>query len=444
MSVGVQREAGVGVTQDAGQRLGVHAAAHGVGCEGVAQIVKANVRQTRAFEDHLQSVIRRAWRRRLLRFQQARKDPLGQRRLAPFLQHMEGAGWQQDRARSFFGFWIAHLQRAAGSRMNGAAYLQRSACLIKVAPLEPADLAAAQAGGDLRVEEIVPQRLGADRFHESVELLFVEDLHGRFIELGDHRSIRRVLNDQPGAHRRFHDLVEQHMDAAHRGIGKTTLASVAGFVCLPTQRIIEFLHVPLRDGAQHFISQHRLDVMTHVTAIPADGALAQRRLGVACEPLLDPLRERPVALLAQIRVAVAVDGAVELRHQLFLRFGEDGFVDRCPVLLVPDDDAAFPASILALADEPVAVRSFPCHVSHFLCNTNTYHNAFGISSENRTLFLVVVAPHDFLPRDLSSRATDVVDRLTAHLLELVITELTDLREHAHQDFKLHRVTEQSF
>ena len=328
--------------------------------------------------------------------------------------------------------------------MNGAAYLQRSACLIKVAPLEPADLAAAQAGGDLRVEEIVPQRLGADRFHESVELLFVEDLHGRFIELGDHRSIRRVLNDQPGAHRRFHDLVEQHMDAAHRGVGKLTLASVAGLVFLSAQRVIEFLHVPLRDGAQHFISQRRLDVMTHVTAIPPDGTLAQRRLGVACEPLLDPIAQRHVALLAQIRVAIAVDGHVQLRHQLLLRFGEDRFVDRRSVFLVSDDDTAFPASVLALADEPVAVRSFPCHVSHFLCNTNTYHNAFGISSENRTLFLVVVAPHDFLQRDLSSRATDVVDRLAAHLLELVITELTDLREHAHQNFKLHRVTEQSF
>ena len=123
--------------------------------------------------------------------------------------------------------------------------------------------------------------------------------------------------------------------------------------------------------------------MTHVTAIPADGALAQRRLGVACEPLLDPIAQRHVALLAQIRVAVTVDGAVQLRHQLFLRFCEDGFVDRRTVLLVPDDDTAFPTSILALADEPVAVRSFPCHVSHFLCNANTYHNTFRISSENR-------------------------------------------------------------
>ena len=389
-------------------------------------------------------MVRRAGCCRLLRLQQAREDPLGQRHLAPLLQHVECTGRQQDRARSFFGFRIAYLQRAAWRRVDGAAYLQRSVRLVEVAPLEPADLAAAQTRGDLRVEEIIPQRLGTDRLHELVQLLFVENLHGRTIELGDHGSVRRIHHDEPGAHCRFHDLVEQHVNAAHRCICKSTLVSVAGFVCLSAQRVIEFLHVPLRDGAKHLVAQRRLDVMTHVAAIPADGTLAQRRFGVACEPLLDPFRKRHVALLAQIRVPVAIDGAVELWHQLFLCFGEDGFVDWRSVFLVSDDDMAFPASVLALADEPVAVRSFPCHVSHFLCNTNTYHNAFGISSENRTLFLVVVAPHDFLQRDLSSRATDVVDRLTAHLLELVTTELTDLREHAHQDFKLHRVTEQSF
>ena len=139
--------------------------------------------------------------------------------------------------------------------MNGATYLQRPVRLVEVAPLESTDLTAPQAGGDLRVEEIVPQRLVADRLHELIELLFVEDFHGRTVELGDHRSIRRVLHNQPGVHRRFHDLVEQHVDAAHGGAGKLALASVAGFVCLPTQRIIEFLHVPLRNRAQHFIPQ---------------------------------------------------------------------------------------------------------------------------------------------------------------------------------------------
>lgn len=35
MGVGIQREGGVGVAQDTGQCLGVHAAGKGVGCEGM-------------------------------------------------------------------------------------------------------------------------------------------------------------------------------------------------------------------------------------------------------------------------------------------------------------------------------------------------------------------------------------------------------------------------
>ena len=35
MGVGVQRERRIGVTQDAGQRLGIHSAGKGVGGEGV-------------------------------------------------------------------------------------------------------------------------------------------------------------------------------------------------------------------------------------------------------------------------------------------------------------------------------------------------------------------------------------------------------------------------
>ena len=35
MGVGIQREGGVGVAQDTGQRFGIHAAGKGMGCEGM-------------------------------------------------------------------------------------------------------------------------------------------------------------------------------------------------------------------------------------------------------------------------------------------------------------------------------------------------------------------------------------------------------------------------
>ena len=181
-------------------------------------------------------------------------------------------------------------------------------------------------------------------------------------------------------------------------------------------------------------------MFTDVASIPADGTLAKRWSGVGHKPLSDPFGERHVSLLAQVRVAIAIDSAMEQWHQLFLRFCEHGFVDRRTVIFMSDDDAPFPTSVFAFADQSVPVRSFSCHCSHLL-QTTTYHNLFGISSENRNLFLVVVAFHDLLQRDLPSRAADVVDRLAPHVIQFVVIELTDLRDHAHQHLELHRVTE---
>ena len=47
VGVGVEREAGVGVTEDLRQRLGIHTARQRVGGEGVAQIVEADQRKLR-------------------------------------------------------------------------------------------------------------------------------------------------------------------------------------------------------------------------------------------------------------------------------------------------------------------------------------------------------------------------------------------------------------
>ena len=358
VGVGVQRKAGVGVSEDAGQSLGVHAAAHGVGGEGVAQIMEADVRQAGFLEDQLQTLVGGARRDGLLRLQNAGEDPLAHGRLPPFLEDVQGAGGEQDRAGPLLGLRFAHHHRAAGSRMDGAAYPQRSRRLVEVAPFEAADLAPAKAGGDLRVEEIVPQGLGPDRLHEFFQLLLVENLLGSPVELRDHRAFGGVLHDQSGVHCRLHDLVEQHVDAADRDLREMPLGPIGGVVGLLSQGVIELLHVPLGDGAEHLLSQSRDDMMPGVAAVAADGTLPQDGLGVGREPALNPFRHRHVPFLAQVRSPVAVDGAVELRHQLLLGPGEDGFEDGRPVLLVADDDAAFPAAVPALADEAVAVRSF--------------------------------------------------------------------------------------
>ena len=50
MGVGVQRERRIGVTQNAGEGLGIYTAGESVSCEGVAQIVEANTGQPRPLE----------------------------------------------------------------------------------------------------------------------------------------------------------------------------------------------------------------------------------------------------------------------------------------------------------------------------------------------------------------------------------------------------------
>ena len=60
MGVGVQREGGVGVAQDAAeQRFGIYAAGESVGGEGVTQIVEADAGQSRPLEERFHVAIRR-------------------------------------------------------------------------------------------------------------------------------------------------------------------------------------------------------------------------------------------------------------------------------------------------------------------------------------------------------------------------------------------------
>ena len=57
MGVGVQREGGIGVAQDARQRFGVHAAGEGVGSEGVAQIMETDAGESCPLEERFHVAI---------------------------------------------------------------------------------------------------------------------------------------------------------------------------------------------------------------------------------------------------------------------------------------------------------------------------------------------------------------------------------------------------
>ena len=53
---------------------------------------------------------------------------------------------------------------------NSAAYLEGAIRLIEVLPLEAAEPAPAQAGGQLRVEEVMPDVALLDGLHKGIQL----------------------------------------------------------------------------------------------------------------------------------------------------------------------------------------------------------------------------------------------------------------------------------
>ena len=86
--------------------------------------------------------------------------------------------------------------------MEGAADVERPCVVVEVRPHEAADLAQSEAGGQFSVEEIVPDGVGFDGFHKSIQLFFVQDVHGLADHLGRFHLIGRVGGDKPLFHRR--------------------------------------------------------------------------------------------------------------------------------------------------------------------------------------------------------------------------------------------------
>ena len=157
MGVGVQRERRIGVTQDAGQRFGIHSAGEGVGCEGVAQIVEADAGQSRPPEERFHVAICCVGIDGILRLHRVREDPLADGvRFAP-PQDFSHAVRQDDGAHALIGFCLSDGVLALPLAVEGAAHFQRPGVPIEVAPLQTADLTAAQAGHQFRLEEVPPR-----------------------------------------------------------------------------------------------------------------------------------------------------------------------------------------------------------------------------------------------------------------------------------------------
>ena len=177
MRVGVEREAGVRVTQNPGQRFRVHAAGECVCCERMTKIMEANARQSRFLQQRFEPPVCRPRIHRQFRAGRLWKNPLADGGFLPRPQQRRNAFRQDDRAVALARFRVTEGVDALPLAVQRPGDFERPGLRVEVAPHERADLAAPQAGHKLRVEEIPPDIVLLNRLQERVQLLFVQYLH---------------------------------------------------------------------------------------------------------------------------------------------------------------------------------------------------------------------------------------------------------------------------
>ena len=92
-------------------------------------------------------------------------------------QHIQNDRRQEERSDGRFGFWFGDDQLAVyAADLLGDAKL--AGIKVQVAPLQRQQLAAAQAGSQLNIEEVMPDGVLSALRHESLQLLVVQNTLG--------------------------------------------------------------------------------------------------------------------------------------------------------------------------------------------------------------------------------------------------------------------------
>ena len=313
MGVGIQREGCVGVTQDAGQRFGIHAAGEGVGGEGMAQIMKADAGQARPLEECFHVAIGRIGIDGVFRLHRIREYPLTDGIHISPPQDVRHRLRQGDGTHSLSRFGLADGVLTLPLAVEGAAHLQRAGIPVEVAPLQSADLAAAQAGHQLRLEEVTPHLILLPHRKEGIQLLAGQDALGLVVGLGRRCPLGGVPGNDMGQHCVLQRGVEGGMDMANHGV-RELMIHLGMFVDAPLrfQAAVHPLDVLLGEEGDLLVAQLRLDVVFDVAAVALEGTGPHRARLVLREPAVQPLAQRHAAVLGQLHIAVALDVLVQL------------------------------------------------------------------------------------------------------------------------------------
>ena len=99
------------MTQDAGERLGVHAAGQRMGRECVSEVVEADAGQAGVFQQYLQSAVGGAGIDGQLWLQRIGEYPIGECRFFPLSQTLYRTGWQDDFTSTSVGLEVRLFNR---------------------------------------------------------------------------------------------------------------------------------------------------------------------------------------------------------------------------------------------------------------------------------------------------------------------------------------------
>ena len=186
----------------------------------VTQIVEADTGESCPLEQRFHVEVGRAGVDRILRLHRVGEYPLTDGiRLAP-PQDVRHRLRQDDGTHSLSRFGLADGVLTLPLAVEGAAHLQRAALLVEVAPLQTADLAAAQAGHQFRLEEVPPHLVLLHHCAEGVQLLAGQNALGLVVRLGRSRTLGGVPGNDMGLHCVFQCGVEGGVNVAHHGVGE--------------------------------------------------------------------------------------------------------------------------------------------------------------------------------------------------------------------------------
>ena len=296
------------MAQDTGQRFGIHAAGEGVGCEGVTQIVEADAGESCPLEQRLHVEVGRAGVDRILRLHWVGEDPLADGvHFAPS-QDFGHAVRQDDGTHALIGLRLTDGVLALPLAVEGAAHLQRTGLPVEVVPLQTANLTAAQAGHQLRLEEVSPHLVLPHHRAEGVQLLAGEDTLGLVVGFGGRCSLGGILGNDVRLHRVFQRGVKRGMDVANHGVRELIIhLGMLVDASLRFQAAVHPLDVLLRDEGDLLVAQLRLDVVFDVAAVAYERTGPHRTRLVLREPAIQPLAQRHAAVLGQLHITVALD-----------------------------------------------------------------------------------------------------------------------------------------